>query len=163
MRLTPLATTLLVLAGCGNEYHPEYHPQSAYSYVQDVSMTPTSFEVSGNAMAPGTPATEGAPPAAPSAPQSRPTPVANGDPSKVVVLPTKDINRPCEVIGVVDVHVPMGNHDTALDQLRRRAASMGADAVIGVDFNHPEEPGQPSHLSGLAVRYVQPVASTVER
>ncbi len=154
MRLALLIAVLIAIAGCDNEYHPEYHPQSAYDYEQDVSTPSTVFEVTG-----------GAPPqpSAASSPQTRPTPVANGDPSKILVLPTKELNRPCEVIGVVDIHVPMGSHDTSLDQLRRRAAQMGADAVIGVDFNHPEEPGQPSHLSGLAVRYVEPVAPSAGR
>jgi uncharacterized protein YbjQ (UPF0145 family) len=36
--------------------------------------------------------------------------------------------------------------------IRERAAQMGADAVIGVQFHHGE--GGPTHLSGLAVRFV---------
>ena len=47
----------------------------------------------------------------------------------------------------------MGHHDAALDALRRKAAAMGADAVVGVEFHHSEG-GEPTHLSGLAVRFV---------
>jgi hypothetical protein len=31
---------------------------------------------------------------------------------------------------------------------------MSADAVVGVEFHHGEEKDEPTHLSGLAVRYV---------
>ena len=34
---------------------------------------------------------------------------------------------------------------------------MGADAVIGVEFHHGEEHGEPTHLSGLAVRYIDSI------
>jgi hypothetical protein len=33
---------------------------------------------------------------------------------------------------------------------------MGADAVIGVEFHHGEDEGRPTHLSGMAVRFVAP-------
>lgn len=43
----------------------------------------------------------------------------------------------------------------ALAVLREKAADMGADAVIGVDFQHGEgHDGEPIHLSGLAIRYL---------
>lgn len=156
MRLALLATALLLVSGCENETQPEVHPQSANDAVV--------FEVSGGTPAPAPtsadPRRERAARASFAPPQTRPTPVANGDPSRVLILPTKDLNRPSEIVGFIDMHVPMGSHDTALDQLRRRAAEMGADAVIDVDFNHAEVPGEPNHLSGTAVRYVEPIATS---
>ena len=78
------------------------------------------------------------------------------EPSRIQVLPTKRPDRPAEVVGVVDAHVPMGDHDRALAVLREKAAALGADAVIGVDFAHGEgHGGQPIHLSGLAIRYLE--------
>ncbi len=62
--------------------------------------------------------------------------------------------RPAEVIGVVDAHLKVGDQDAALAALRRRAADMGADAVVGVEFHHGEGAGEPIHLSGLAVRFL---------
>lgn len=140
---------LLVLAGCANEYHPEYHPQSTYTYEQSVSY-PTVFQVEGEApLATGN--------------ASLPTAAAMGDPSNVLVLQSTHLDRPAEVVGVVDAHLPMGSHDSALDVLRRRAASMGADAVVGVEFHHGEGEGQPTHLSGLAVRFIQKVPYPIDR
>lgn len=78
------------------------------------------------------------------------------DVSRIQILPAKRPDRPSEVVGVVDAHVPMGDHERALALLRERAAALGADAVIGVDFAHGEgHAGQPVHLSGLAIRYLQ--------
>lgn len=76
--------------------------------------------------------------------------------SRIQVLPSKRPERPAEVVGVVDAHVPMGDHERALAVLREKAAALGADAVIGVDFAHGEgHGGQPVHLSGLAIRYLE--------
>jgi uncharacterized protein YbjQ (UPF0145 family) len=72
----------------------------------------------------------------------------------VLVLQSTHLDRPAEVVGVVDVHAEMGHQDAALDALRRRARSMGADAVVGVEFHHSDGAGEPTHLSGLAVRFV---------
>jgi uncharacterized protein YbjQ (UPF0145 family) len=49
----------------------------------------------------------------------------------------------------------VGDQDAALAALKRRAASMGADAVVGVEFHHGEGAGEPIHLSGLAVRFLK--------
>lgn len=81
----------------------------------------------------------------------------------MLVLESTHLDRPAEVVGVVDAHLPMGSHDSALDALRRRAAAMGADAVVGVEFHHGEGEGQPTHLSGLAVRFLQAVPYPVGR
>jgi hypothetical protein len=75
--------------------------------------------------------------------------------SRIAILPTSKPDRPAEVVGVVDVHEPMANEDAALQRLREKAAALGADAVLGVEFHHGEETG-PTHLSGLAVRYTMP-------
>ena len=73
--------------------------------------------------------------------------------SRVLILQSTHLDRPAEVVGIVDVHEEMGHHDDALDALRHKAAAMGADAVVGVEFHHSEG-GEPTHLSGLAVRFV---------
>jgi hypothetical protein len=135
-------TLLLALGGCANEYHPEYHPQSTYSYEQNVSY-PTVFAVGGATAGVGT--------------TSEAVPAGEGDPSRVLILQSTHLDRPAEVVGVVDAHLPMGSHESALDVLRRRAATMGADAVVGVEFHHGEGEGQPTHLSGLAVRFIHKV------
>jgi hypothetical protein len=139
----------MMLAGCGNEYHPEYHPQSTYTVQQSLSYPTTIFAV-GSA----TPIVSDAPVLAGS---------AGGDPSRVLVLQSTHLDRPSEVVGVVDAHVPMGSHDAALDVLRQHAAQLGADAVVGVEFHHGEGEEQPTHLSGLAVRFLQAVPYPMDR
>jgi uncharacterized protein YbjQ (UPF0145 family) len=81
----------------------------------------------------------------------------------MVVLQAQDAGRPTEVIGVIDVHEPTGEHDAALQTLRERAALIGADAVLGIEFHHEgdehdakeskESKDIETHLSGLAVRF----------
>jgi hypothetical protein len=76
------------------------------------------------------------------------------DPARIQILSDKRADRPAEVIGVVDAHLAQGDEDAALTVLRRKAADLGADAVIGVDLQHGEgHKGEPIHLSGLAIRY----------
>ena len=57
-----------------------------------------------------------------------------------------------EVLGLVDVHEPVKSTAEGLELLRRRAALLGADAVIGVEFEHGEGGVEKTHLSGTAVR-----------
>jgi hypothetical protein len=71
----------------------------------------------------------------------------------VIVLADKHVNRPTEVLGVFDFHTAETSEDKGFDELRRRAAAMGADAVIGAEFEHGDD-GGPSHLSGMAVRFL---------
>jgi hypothetical protein len=78
------------------------------------------------------------------------------DASNILVLQTTKLDRYAEVVGVVDVHEGMGDERAALQSLREKAAAMGADAVIGVEFHHGEGEGEPTHLSGMAVRFVPP-------
>jgi hypothetical protein len=73
---------------------------------------------------------------------------------RVLILQSTHLDRPAEVVGIVDVHEEMGHHDAALAELRRKAAALGADAVVGVEFHHSESNGEPTHLSGLAVRFI---------
>jgi uncharacterized protein YbjQ (UPF0145 family) len=35
-----------------------------------------------------------------------------------------------------------------------KAAQLGADAVVGVEFHHGEGEGEPTHPSGLAVKFL---------
>jgi hypothetical protein len=138
---------LLMLAGCANEYHPEYHPQSQYEYTQTISQPITVFN-EGNQSVPAI---------------STPTKLANGrDPARVLVLEGKHLPRPAEVIGVVDAHEAMGKQDAALWTLKQKAAALGADAVVGVEFHHGEGEGEPTHLSGLAVRFLPAVPYPVD-
>jgi hypothetical protein len=37
VRFVPLLVTTLVLGACSRQYHPEYHPETSYSYVQNVT------------------------------------------------------------------------------------------------------------------------------
>ena len=73
---------------------------------------------------------------------------------RILILQTRKLDRPAEVLGVVDAHGESGSEEMALDALRRKAAAIGADAVVGVEFHHAESKGEPLHLSGLAVRYI---------
>jgi uncharacterized protein YbjQ (UPF0145 family) len=57
-------------------------------------------------------------------------------------------------VGVIDVHAEMGGHDAALAMLKLRASQLGADAVLGVEFHHGHGEEEPTHLSGLAVRFI---------
>jgi hypothetical protein len=80
------------------------------------------------------------------------------DPSRarrVLLLQGRKLDRPAEVVGVVDAHEPSGREDVAFQRLQERAAALGADAVVGIDFHHGEGRGEPLHLSGLAVRFLE--------
>ncbi len=71
----------------------------------------------------------------------------------VQVFVDKRIPRPTEVLGVFDFHSQAESEDKGFDELRARAAQIGADAVIGAEFEHGEG-SEPSHLSGMAVRFL---------
>lgn len=73
---------------------------------------------------------------------------------RVLLLQGRKLDRPAEVVGVVDAHEPSGREDAAFQRLQQNAAALGADAVVGIDFHHGEGPGEPLHLSGLAVRFL---------
>ena len=60
---------------------------------------------------------------------------------------------PTELIAVFDLHSRADSEDKGFDELRARAAQIGADAVIGAEFEHGDG-DEPSHLSGMAVRFL---------
>ena len=74
--------------------------------------------------------------------------------SKVAVYPKgSDPKGRTMVVGVLDLHTSAQNADKGFDVLRVMAAQLGADAVIGAEFEHGEG-AEPSHLSGMAIRYM---------
>jgi uncharacterized protein YbjQ (UPF0145 family) len=72
--------------------------------------------------------------------------------SRVRVIQNDQLECPSEVLGLVDIHQPVKTEDEALNVLKRKAAKLRADAVIGVEFHHGEPGEEPTHLSGMAVR-----------
>ena len=89
--------------------------------------------------------------APPTAPPVGTTVVRSRD---ILVVESQHLGRPAEIVGLIDVHLPIGDQDAAFAELRARAAAMGADAVVGAEFHHGEEAGEPIHVSGTAVRFV---------
>jgi uncharacterized protein YbjQ (UPF0145 family) len=71
---------------------------------------------------------------------------------KVKVIQNEHADCPTELVGLVDIHEPVESVDRALEVLRRKAAKMGAEEVVGVEFHHGEPGEEPTHLSGMAVR-----------
>ncbi len=74
--------------------------------------------------------------------------------SRVLVLESTHLQRLSEVVAAIDIHEPVGDEAVALRLLQERAAEIGADAVVGVEFHHGHGRG-PIHLSGLAVRFIE--------
>ncbi len=137
----------LLAGGCATAFDGEPPLPLAptnISYSQTVHYAPTVVQQPPPAPAP--PGTAAAP---------APEPPATTDWRRVVILQTSHLDRPAEVLGIVDVHEEMGKHEQALDEMKQMAARIGADAVVGVEFHHGEGHGaEPTHLSGLAVRYL---------
>ena len=77
----------------------------------------------------------------------------SGRGANILVLESNSLGRPCEVLGFVDLHEPVGSQNEAIAELREHAAELGADAILGVELNHGEGGPAPSHLSGTAVRF----------
>lgn len=73
----------------------------------------------------------------------------------IPVLQSRHLDRLTEVIKIFDIHVPVGGQDAALAILQAQAAAVGADAVVGAEFHHGEGDGEPIHVSGMAVRFIQ--------
>lgn len=67
----------------------------------------------------------------------------------------------CDILDVVDIHTSATSQDKGFDELRARAAALGGDAVVGAEFEHGEA-NEPSHLSGMIVRYGKPVPPHVD-
>ena len=136
-----LTLLMIALPACASEYHPDYHPESVTSYSQNLSYPVNVYENGASPASSGTTLTNAGP--------------AQNDASRVLILQSTHLDRPAEVVGVVDAHEAMGNQDQALAALKRKAAAMGADAVVGVEFHHGESDGEPTHLSGLAVKFLE--------
>jgi uncharacterized protein YbjQ (UPF0145 family) len=76
------------------------------------------------------------------------------DASRVHVYPKGSApDQRAEVVGVLDFHSAAESEDKGFEELRAHAAALGADAVIDAEFEHGEG-GEPSHLSGMAVRFI---------
>ena len=75
------------------------------------------------------------------------------DIARIAVLADKHPNRSAQVLAVFDFHTDADSEDKGFDQLRLAAWRVGADAVIGAEFEHGEGGGK-SHLSGMAVRFL---------
>jgi uncharacterized protein YbjQ (UPF0145 family) len=69
--------------------------------------------------------------------------------------------RQCNIVEVVDLHTRAAAQDKGFDELRARATSLGADAVLGAEFEHGDG-NEPSHLSGVIVRFAPPIPPHVE-
>ena len=67
----------------------------------------------------------------------------------------------CDIVEVVDLHTTATSEDKGFDELRARAEAEHADAVIGAEFEHGDG-GEPSHLSGVIIRYGNPVPPHVD-
>ena len=67
----------------------------------------------------------------------------------------------CDILDVIDIHTHATSEDKGFDELRARAARMGGDAVVGAEFEHGDG-DEPSHLSGMIVRYGKPVPPHVD-
>ena len=85
---------------------------------------------------------------------TQPPSAADADPSGILVT-TEMLDRSTILLAVLDFHASVDSEDKGFDELRRRAAELGADAVMHAEFEHGEE-GEESHLSGMAVRYAPP-------
>lgn len=143
MRIRMVLLASLLCAGCGA---PSYEAQPETASDAESEATVTTPAVIVPAAEPAAAAETGG-----GTPQVQPR-----DPSRVLVLQTTKLDRYAEVLGPIDVHEPMVSDAAALERLREEAAGMGADAVVGVEFHHGDTPGEPTHLSGLAVRFVPP-------
>ncbi len=97
---------------------------------------------------------DGAASSPPSAPPSRERTMDERI-AQVVVMSGDDPGRAAEVLGVVDVAGAQADGTTGMWLLRRRAAELHADAIIGVEMHRGTRRGPP-RLSGLAVRYLEP-------
>jgi uncharacterized protein YbjQ (UPF0145 family) len=82
---------------------------------------------------------------------------------RVLVIPEDHCPKghSCDILEVVDIHTHATSQDKGFDELRARAAALEADAVVGAEFEHGDG-NEPSHLSGMIVRYGKPVPAHVD-
>jgi uncharacterized protein YbjQ (UPF0145 family) len=77
--------------------------------------------------------------------------VLSASAAAVKVITSEDPGFPTEVVAVLDFHTEETSQDKGFDELREKAAELGATEVIGAQFEHGAE-GEKSHLSGMAVK-----------
>jgi uncharacterized protein YbjQ (UPF0145 family) len=138
MRESIFVGAVLMLGGCGDSpaYTSAYPTPPPIRYETRVEVHSDRRVVVSSAQA---------------APGEWPAEMQVGD---VFITTSRTVSRATEVVGVIDAHEPSGRQDAAFALIRARANALGADAVLGVEFHHGEGEGEPTHLSGLAVRYV---------
>ncbi len=139
MRFIVVVSSLSLLAGAGCA---ESQPPSADF--------PTAGWQASTASAPAPPPAEEDEVAEEKAIVNDPAVIAAGQ--KVRVIQNDHLDCPSQVMGLVDIHEPVQSKQQALDVLKRKAAKLGAEAVIGVEFHHGEPGEEPTHLSGMAVK-----------
>jgi hypothetical protein len=137
--MTVKIAIVVSLAACGVNPPPPANPTNVYVSSEAHVSSPTPVDISDITDIPCADCS----PALPMTPRAR----------TVAVYPAKRIPRPSEVVGVLDFHSAATNENKGFDELRARAAALGADAVIGAEFEHGEG-NEPSHLSGMAVRFL---------
>lgn len=69
---------------------------------------------------------------------------------KVAVVEGKS-KHSTELVAFVDVKEDESHRERALEALRAKAATLGADAIVGIEYH--EGKGEPGHYSGAAVKY----------
>ena len=94
------------------------------------------------------------------------TPRSSSMPSgsdRILVVPEGNCpgSHHCDILEVIDIHTQAKSQDKGFDELRARAAALGADAVVGAEFEHGDG-NEPSHLSGMIVRFGHSVPPHVD-
>ena len=97
-----------------------------------------------------TTATQAASPAAGQLPVTAQAAAPAKTPKKIAVVQGKS-KRATELIAFVDVKDDKTHKDRALEALRAKAATLGADAIVGIEYH--EGKNEPGHYSGAAVKY----------
>lgn len=98
---------------------------------------------------------------APVAPVASVVPRDEGSKLLVTTTPTCPSHHTCDILEVVDIHTDAQSQDKGFDELRAHARALGANAVVGAEFEHGDN-GEPSHLSGMVVRYGKPIPPHVD-
>ena len=81
---------------------------------------------------------------------------AHVDTSHVLITTADSISGPMDVVDVLDFHTSADSEDKGFDELKKKAAELGADAVTNARFEHGDGK-EPSHLSGIAIRRGRPL------
>lgn len=95
---------------------------------------------------------------------SAPVPVSSPAANSGILVTAEEAcpkGHDCSILDVVDIHTSATSEDKGFDELRARAAQEGGNAVVGAEFEHGEG-NEPSHLSGMIVRFSRPVPPHVD-